>query len=483
MFTFRGNIRVLAVFAVLLLAICQGCASSAPAEATPSPAPVVLAANTNSPSPSPTSTPEPALKYIFLFIGDGMGPAQIQAANEALLSAGREPLCFLDFPVTGTAHTNNAEGDVTDSAAAATAISTGKKTENGYLGLDPEGNRLTTIAETLRDEAFGVGILTTVSLDHATPAGFYAHVPSRRSYATIADDLFASGFDFFAGGGFHETPDAEEYASENGYSLIHSPSDAPDPSKSGLIVSSDLIFGDYGVLPAIDGGARSGFLKDCTALAISRLSGKNRFFMMVEGGRIDYFCHYNDAASFVAELLDFNDAVGTAIEFYRQHPNETLILVTADHETGSISLSPGDRTALLRQTISSDACDDTLVAECVSAQTPFAEALPKFAAAFGLTDLTSEETAILKAAYGHTLKGDLSSSKANEEYGVYEPITSACAKLVASRAGLSFGSGSHSSTPVSVYAAGPGSEFFAGDYENTNLHDAILAALSAYPAK
>lgn len=483
MFTFRGNIRVPAIFAVLLLAFCLGCASPAPTEAAVSPAPVVLVSNTNPPSASPASTPEPALRYVFLFIGDGMGPAQVQAANEALLSAGREPLCFLNFPVIGTAHTNNAEGKVTDSAAAATAISTGQKTENGYLGLDSEGNRLTTIAEALRDEGFGIGILTTVSLDHATPAGFYAHVPSRRSYAMIADDLFASGFDFFAGGGFHETPDAEEYAAENGYSIIHSPKDVPDGSKSGLIVSSDLIFGDYGVLPAIDGGTRSGFLKDCTALSISRLSQKNRFFMMVEGGRIDYFCHYNDAASFVAELFDMNDAVSQAILFYRQHPNETLILVTADHETGSVSLSSGDRTALLKQTISSDICDDTLVAECVSAQTPFAEALPKFAAAFGLENLTAEETDFLKAAYGHTLKGDLSSSKSNEEYGVYEPITSACAKLVASRAGLSFGSGSHSSTPVSVYATGLGSEFFAGDYENTNLHDAILAALAAYPTK
>lgn len=483
MFTFRGINRALSGFAALLLAFCAGCVPLAPAEATASPAPVVIAPKTDSPAPTPVLTPEPALKYVFLFIGDGMGPNQILATNEALLAAGREPLCFLDFPVAGTAHTNNVEGKVTDSAAAATAISTGQKTENGYLGLDPEGGRLTTIAETLRNEGFGIGILTTVSLDHATPAGFYAHVTSRRSYATIADDLFASGFDFFAGGGFHETPDAAELALENGYSIVRSPAETPDGSEAGLIVSSDLIFGDYGVLPAIDGGARSGFLKDCTSLAISRLTSKNRFFMMVEGGRIDYFCHYNDAASFVAEVLDFNDAVGEAISFYRAHPGETLIVVTADHETGDISLSSGDRTALLSQTVSSDICDDTLVAECVSAQTPFEEALPRFAAAFGLQNLTADETAFLKTAYGHTLKGDLPSNKANEEYGVYEPITSACAKLVAARAGLSFGSGSHSATPVPVYAIGTGAEFFAGDYENTNLHDAILAALAAYPVR
>lgn len=477
--------RALALLAALMLVVCAGCAPVAAAEATPSPSPVVVAAQTDSPAPSFTATPEPepALKYVFLFIGDGMGACQIQAANEALLAAGRDPLCFLDFPVEGAAHTKNADGEITDSAAAATAISTGVKTLNGYLNLDPDGNRLTTIAETLRDEGFGIGVLTTVSLDHATPAGFYAHVDSRRSYATIADDLFASGFDFFAGGGFHDTPNAEQYATENGYTMIASPADAPSGAEGGLIVSSDLIFGDYGVLPAIDGGERTGFLKDCTSLAISRLFEKGRFFMMVEGGRIDYFCHYNDAGSFVAEVLDFDEAVGAALAFYAEHPTETLILVTADHETGKVSLSEGNRLALLNQTISCDACDDTLVAECVSAQTPFSDALPLFAAAFGLDQLTDEETAYLSTAYTHTLKGDLPSNKANEEYGVYEPMTSACAHLVATRAGLTFGSGSHSGVDVPVYALGVGSEFFEGTYENTNLHDAILAALAGYPAQ
>jgi alkaline phosphatase len=203
--------------------------------------------------------------------------------------------------------------------------------------------------------------------------------------------------------------------------------------------------------------------------------------MMVEGGRIDYFCHYNDAASFVAELIDFDKAVQSALDFYNNHPTETLIVVTADHETGDVSFKDGDRAALLRQTISSDACDDTLVAECVSAQTPFDQALPLFAAAFGLDNLTKEETAYLQEAYLHTLKGDLTNKKSSEEYGVYDPITSACDKLVAARAGLVFGSGDHTGKDVPVYAIGVGSEFFAGTYENTSLHNALLKAVAAYP--
>ena len=483
MFTFSRINRLLALLTALLLVALCGCAAQKNAAATPVPAatPIVLAAQTQSASPAPTPEPAPALRYIFLFIGDGMGPNQVLAANEALLAAGRDPLAFLAFPVVGSAHTNNIDGETTDSAAAATAIATGHKTINGYLGLDENENRLTDISETLRDSGRKIGILTTVSLDHATPAGFYAHVDSRRTYDMIADDLFASGFDFFAGGGFHDTPDSADHAAENGYTVISSPKDAEANAPGKLILSSSLIFGDYGVLPAIDGGARANWLRDSTALAINRLTNPEGFFMMVEGGRIDYFCHYNDAGSFVAELLDFDEAVGAAIAFYAEHPNETLILVTADHETGDVSLAEGDRAALLRQTVSCDICDDTLVAQCVLDQTPFAEALPLFASAFGLDNLTTDETAFLQTAYGHTLKGDLPSNKSNEEYGVYDPITSACATLVATRAGLTFGSGGHTDKDVSVYALGIGSEYFSGSYENTNLHDAILQAVAAYP--
>lgn len=482
MFTIFQQRRIALLLAALLMLLCVGCGKVVAPAATPAPEQVVVQVETNAPSSTATPVPKTQLKYVFLFIGDGMGYAQVQAAADALAAQGLDALSFPAFPVIGSARTNNIDGDITDSAAAATALATGKKTLNGYLGLDKDGKRLTDITEILRDGGMKIGILTTVSLDHATPAGFYAHVDSRRTYATIADDLFASGFDYFAGGGFHDTPDAADHAAENGYALIPSFEEAPAVTQEKLILSSDLIFGDYGVLPAIDGGMRADWLKKATDLAISRLTNPNGFFMMVEGGRIDYFCHYNDAASFVAELLDFNKAVQSAMDFYNSHPTETLIVVTADHETGNISFTDGDRAALLRQTISSDQCDDTLVAECVSAQTPFDTALPLFAAAFGLDNLTKEETAYLQEAYQHTLKDDLTNKKSGEEYGEYDPITSACAKLVAARAGLVFGSSDHTGKDVPVYAIGVGSEFFTGTYENTGLHDAILKAVAAHPA-
>jgi alkaline phosphatase len=473
--------RIAPLLLALLLIAGLGCAPKSEPESAPSVEPVVIATNEPEATAAITPLPQPQLKYIFLFIGDGMGYAQIQAASEALAAAGREPLSFVDFPVQGSQKTASFDGSVTDSAAGATAMSTGKKTVNGYLGLDSDKNRIETIAETLRNAGRKIGILTTVSLDHATPAGFYAHVDSRRSYAMITDDLFASGFDYFAGGGFHSTPDAADRALENGYTLIHSFEEAPVSTDGNLILSSNLIFGDYGVLPAIDGGARADWLKKATDLAITRLTAPEGFFMMVEGGRVDYFCHYNDAGSFVAELLDMDEAVQSALAFYAEHPQETLILVTADHETGNVSFTDGDRAALLKQTISSDICDNSLVEQCLAAKMPFEEALPLFASAFGLSDLTAAETASLQEAYGKTFYANASGNSSEEESGVYTSITTACIDIVAARAGVIFGSGGHTGKDVPVFAIGIGSEFFAGSNENTNIHDALLKAVAAYP--
>ena len=157
------------------------------------------------------------------------------------------------------------------------------------------------------------------------------------------------------------------------------------------------------------------------------------------------------------------------------------MIVTADHETGDVSFTDGDRGALLLQTISSDTCDNTLVADCVAKKTPFSEALPIFTSAFGLNDLTADETAVIKEAYYRTIQNSMPGNTSDEESGVYDPITTACINLVAARAGIVFGSGGHTAKDVPLFALGIGSEFFSGSYENTQIHDAILQAVSAYP--
>ncbi len=480
----------------LMMLACMGC-QKAPADLTAqTPIPVAISQpeqQTQSipveqaPTPGPTSTPALGLKYIFLFIGDGMGPNQVLAVNEALAAQGMEPLCFTNFPVQGQAITNNAFGKVTDSAASATAIATGYKTANGALGIDSDGVRRTSIAQTLHISGMGVGILTTVSLDNATPAGFYAHTDSRTNYGDIAADLFISGFDYFAGGGFHDGGDIDALASQFGYTLVNGDEEgaAAGPTDK-LVLMATTLTADRGMPLALDADSvRSGQLARNLERGVARLTAPERgtdkgFFIMCEGGRIDLACHYHDPGELYAETLDFDLAVQAAVAFYQAHPNETLLVVTADHETGDLSLTQGDRSALAKQQVSCDAFDKTATTRFQAEKTSFQEALPEICSAFGLDDLSNEETSVLKTAYSHTLRGDLSKAQIRSRYGVYSPIASAAANLVSQRAGVTFNAYGHSGVNVGVYALGVGAEVFSGEYENTAICEKLTQLVAQY---
>ena len=471
--------KALALCVLAALIACPGCKGPQSAPQA-SDAPILLMPDDALPvseaAPAPQSTPLPALKYLFLFIGDGMGPNQTLCVNEALAQQNEPPLCFTQFPVRGEAVTNNVHGQLTDSAAAATAIATGHKTANGMLGQDAGGNRRVSVAEMLHVSGYGVGILTTVSLDNATPAGFYAHTAARTNYREIGTDLFISGFDYFAGGGFHDGADIAALAAEFSYVLANSDAEADAvPAGSRMVLSAETLTGDRGMPLALDADAiRAGQLARNLARGVERLTGNQKgFFIMAEGGRIDLACHYHDPGELYAETLDFDLAVQTAVAFYEAHPEETLILVTADHETGGLVLAEGERAALARQAVSCDRFDKTLTERFKADKTAFETALPEICAAFGLSEPTDEERAYLHTAYKHTLSGRLSKAQTRERYGVYSPVASAAANLVAQRAGLSFGTYGHSSVNVPVYALGRGAERFSGTYENTAIAEKI----------
>ena len=470
---------------MLFLAACAQKAQDGAVLLTPVPALMEASA---SPSPVPVSvstpTPEPVqqLRYIFLFIGDGMGPEQVASTNRALEAAGQPTLTFSGFPVSGMAHTHSASSDVTDSAAASTALATGVKTGNGMLGLSPDGAELTSLAAQLHEEGRAVGLCVTCALDDATPAGFYAQRSSRKDYDGITDDLLLCGFDFLSGGGLHSGRDLSGGA--DGFSVrFGMPEDAADAPEGPLLLLCDRSRADDGMAYAIDGGARTGLLARTLRLGIDRLSQGSSFFIMIEGSKIDLTCHYHDAGAMYAEILDFDAAVKEALAFYEAHPNETLILVTADHETGGLTFGAGDPAALSGQQVSADAFSAGSVAAWRSAQTPFDEALPLIQEAFGLTELTPDELAYLEEAYAHTLKGDLSKAALTKRYGqkIYPAVTLAAANLVLARAGLSFSTTGHTGTDVPVYAIGLGSALFAGSYENTAIHDLLTSLIGQYP--
>ena len=301
-------------------------------------------------------------KYVFYFIGDGMGVNQVNAA-ETYLGAlqgriGIEPLCFPSFPYTALVNTQSATNGVTDSAAGGTALACGKKTKNGTLGmLDDLTTSITSIADWARHSGAAVGIATSVAIDHATPAAFYAHVKERHEQYTIGKQLVASQNDFYAGSDF-TMPNDPEYpnapslykeAADNGFTIARGYADYQDKAKGVgrmILLQTDEAnkIDHYSIPYALDRKDNDLTLTDITRAGIDFLmkkqGEKNGFFMMVEGGKIDWACHANDLA-FIPEVIDMDNAVKVAYEFYKQHPDETLIIVTADHETGGLVLSRG----------------------------------------------------------------------------------------------------------------------------------------------
>lgn len=295
-------------------------------------------------------TQKPEAKYIFLFIGDGMGASQV-AVTESYLSyldgnLGGAQLQFSQFPCFGMCSTYSANSIITDSAAAGTAIATGEKTNNGMLGVDAEGNPHRSVAQVLKDDYdYQVGIFSSVPLNHATPAAFYAHVTSRGNYYDITKQIPASGFDFIGGSGIlnfspeDEEKNSEEYLEEYGYEVVFGQSEyeqaqghkivmVANPRKENREKVANYAAEEDELL------SLSQMMRNC----LNTMDESKPFFIMCEGGDIDWTSHANKTMPTIEAVLAMDEAVKVAYEFYLKHPKQTLILVTADHQTGGVSV-------------------------------------------------------------------------------------------------------------------------------------------------
>lgn len=290
-------------------------------------------------------------KYVFLFIGDGMGLAQVATAEAYLANnngeIGSQALNFSQFPVLGTITTYSASNWITCSSAAGTALATGTKTTNGMLGMTSDTVTLKAITYKIKEAGYKVGVSSTVTLDHATPGAFYAKAASRNDYYTIATQLPATGFDFFGGGGFilpegrrRDQVPVTDMIEQAGYTIAYGMDDFREMSYTDKLVLLQDETRDYlGALPyAIDRKEGDMTHADIVQAAIEFLENEKGFFLMSESGRIDWACHSNDGKTSILETLDLEKAVQVAIEFAQKHPEETLIVVTADHETGGMAL-------------------------------------------------------------------------------------------------------------------------------------------------
>ncbi len=294
-------------------------------------------------------------KNVILFIGDGMGPSQISVANYVFQKLFGEQLCFYSFPNFSLVDTKNAVGSITDSAAAATALATGVRTTNGAVGLNSNGKPVANISEKAKAIGKAVGIVTDNYITDATPAGFVAHTASRDNSEDIAKAFLDLKPEVFMGMGI--TPFQKSYQNGNNRDLIQ---ELIDSNYSILFTRNDLIKTksnkiagfftdlDYAFLrDDIIGNPPT--LRDMTKKSLEALNNNSKgFFLMIEAGWIDGSCHYNDIVGTIYDIFALNEAVKEALEFLKVSP-DTLIIVTADHETGGMSADPATLPDLVKK--------------------------------------------------------------------------------------------------------------------------------------
>lgn len=482
-----------------------------------------------------TKTP----KYVFLFIGDGMSYPQIQLTNyfvsasqgenggsvtvdgeEKNILSSKNQLTMMSFPVAGSAQTYDSTSFAPDSASTATSIATGKKTWSGSINVSEDfSEKYETIAEKLKKQKdYKIGILSSVNLNHATPAAFYAHQQSRNSYYEIGLELIDSNFDYFAGGGLKQTTGSEEdqedlyaLAEKAGYKVVKTQAEAEAlTAEDGKAIVIDEHLADSDAMAyELDRQENEWSLADYVEKGIEVLDNDNGFFMMVEGGKIDWACHANDAASTIADTVALDDAVEKAVEFYQEHPDETLILVTGDHETGGLTIgfAGTDYDTFLKnfenQKISYAKFDSDYVAAYKENKTDFDTVMQDVTELFGLAapqdeaadatqqkdsadlhpesendgalEMTPYEYEQLKAAYETTMSRTGDEEEFGQEeyvkYGSYEPLTVTITHILNNKSGINFGSYAHTGLPVEVLVKGTGAENFDGYYDNTDIYN------------
>jgi alkaline phosphatase len=338
--------------------------------------------------------------------------------------------------------------------------------------------------------------MTTVTIDHATPSAHYAHTPSRNDYYIIGTQLTESNFDFFGGSGFSRPQDKQnpsapnlyDLAEQKGYTLAGGYEDAKAKigSEKLLVVPEERLEDrsrHAGALPyAIDRGDKDLRLSQIVELAIAQLSTYDRFFMMAEGGKIDYASHANDGATVLHEVIDFDQAIEVAYRFYEQHPDETLIVITADHETGGMALGNSDYVLNLKilanQQCSLDKLSDQLsdLHKSEGKNLQWEQVKQLISANTGLytqVEMTTEEDALLQDAFASMM------SHQDVVKTLYKDLNALAAKSLAilnKKSRLGWTSGGHTASAVPIFAIGVGAERFTGWHDNSEIAPLIYQA-------
>lgn len=434
-------------------------------------------------------------KYIFYFIGDGMGLGAVSLTDtyRRMVIGDSIPLTMLQMPVVSFASTWSASSPVTDSAAAGTALATGHKTRNGMLGVTSDSIPVVSLAEILHDKGYGIGLVTSVAPDDATPGAFYAHQPARGMYYEIGCDFAESGFEFLGGAGLRGRKDSDgnptdlfDRLQKSGVRIVHGPDSVALVNDRRVLLLGEIVESDNAIGYAIDSLVGGMTLRQMTRAGLGHMMrvSPDRFFMMVEGGAIDHAAHANDAATVVIETLAFDEALREAVNFMNAHPDETLIVVTADHETGGLILA--NRTlhynieprflqySKISKEAFSDYCRSLLKSRMVLTWEDMKNILSDRLGLYVQLPVNDNEDAQLQEMFTAMLENR---SAADEQslYKSFNAFSVAVYDLINRVSGAGWTTGDHSGTPVPVFASGVGAGRFVGMKDNTDLPEIILS--------
>ncbi|MBQ9137365.1 MAG: alkaline phosphatase [Alistipes sp.] len=433
-------------------------------------------------------------KYIFLFIGDGMGINHVYGTE--LYNASVHPempnegrLSFTRFPIRTFVTNHSASSLVTDSSAAATSLAAGVKTVNGYMGVDAEKRSVKNITELLSERGMKVGVVTNVGVNHATPSAFYSHNESRSNYGNLFEQLLSSEVDFAAGSTVLYKKrdgllpkDYVEKAKQANMKVLQDPKAAGKVrGKRVLLLSDDL--SRKALKYANDCTEGDITLMDYTDAAISYLEreSKDGFFLMVEAGHIDYCAHDNDAVTTFEEVNHLSKSVDMALEFYAKHPDETLIIVTADHETGGMNLGYKnykmnmERLAWQKGSIS--ALTDKMGAMREQGKTSWEDMVALLKSELGFWEhvrLRSKDEQSLRKAFDKSFAQN--SDKVVSLYNVNEKLASLAIEILNKRAYIAWISLNHTGMQVPLFIKGAGIEHFYNCYDQTDVPKGIARA-------